>query len=174
MSDGGTRSMTTQWLTRGAVFAVLMVLIRVVQGLAISVWENHGTAINIVLVLVFVGAVTAWAITDGRGDAQRNPDPDRRDDLAMWWLLSGIVAGVVSGLAVWLISLFNNGIYAAGILAELTTTAAFVSLLVFAPAMVGVFVGRLLVDRKEKEHAALQQSDTDVFQAVQEEADVTK
>ncbi len=166
--------MTTQWLTRGAVFAVLMVLIRVVQGLAISVWDTHGTAINIVLVLVFVGAVTAWAITDGRGDAQRNPDPDRHDDLAMWWLLSGIVAGVVSGLAVWLISLFNNGIYAAGILAELTTTAAFVSLLVFAPAMVGVFVGRLLVDRKEKEHAALQQSDTDVFQAVQEEADVTK
>lgn len=166
--------MTTQWLTRGAVFAVLMVLIRVVQGLAISVWETHGTAINIVLVLVFVGAVTAWAITDGRGDAQRNPDPDRRDDLAMWWLLAGIFAGVVSGLAVWLISLFNNGIYAAGILAELTTTAAFVSLLVFAPAMVGVFVGRLLVDRKEKEHAALQQSDTDVFQAVQEEADVTK
>lgn len=166
--------MTTQWLTRGAVFAVLMVLIRVVQGLAISVWETHGTAINIVLVLVFIAAVTAWAITDGRGDAQRNPDPDRRDDLAMWWLLAGIFAGVVSGLAVWLISLFNNGIYAAGILAELTTTAAFVSLLVFAPAMVGVFVGRLLVDRKEKEHAALQQSDTDVFQAVQEEADVTK
>ncbi|WP_211196726.1 B-4DMT family transporter [Mycobacteroides salmoniphilum] len=174
MPDGGTRSMTTQWLTRGAVFAVLMVLIRVVQGLAISVWETHSTVINIVLVLVFVASVMAWAITDGRGDARRNPDPDRRDDLAMWWLLGGIFAGVVSGLVVWLISLFNDGIYAASILAELTTTAAFVSLLVFAPAMVGVFVGRLLVDRKEKEHAALQQSDTDVFQAVQEEADVTK
>ncbi|SLF32146.1 Uncharacterised protein [Mycobacteroides abscessus subsp. massiliense] len=30
------------------------------------------------------------------------------------------------------------------------------------------------MDRKHKEHAALQQSDTDVFQAVQEEADATK
>lgn len=65
-------------------------------------------------------------------------------------------------------------IYAASILAELTTTAAFVALLVFVPAMAGVFAGRLLVDRKHKEHAALQQSDTDVFQAVQEEADATK
>lgn len=165
--------MTTRWLTRGAVFAVLMVLIRVVQGLAISLWETHGTAINIVLVLVFLAAVSAWAIADGRGDGQRNPDPDRRDDLAMWWLLGGIFAGVVSGLVIWLISLFNDGIYAASILAELTTTAAFVALLVFMTAMVGVFVGRLLVDRKHKEHAALQQSDTDVFQAVQEEEAVS-
>jgi uncharacterized membrane protein YfcA len=164
--------LTTQWLTRGAVFAVLMVLTRVVQGLALSVWENHGTAINLVLLIVFIAAVVAWALTDGRGDAQRNPDPDRRDDLAMWWLLAGIFAGFVSGLVVWLISLFNHGIYAASILAELTTTAAFVALVVFAPAMAGVFAGRLLVDRKEKEHAALQQSDTDVFQAVQEEADI--
>ncbi|WP_205633302.1 B-4DMT family transporter [Mycobacteroides immunogenum] len=173
MPEAGTRSMTTQWLTRGAVLAVLMVLIRVVQGLAISLWEAHGTAINIVLLLVFLTAVSAWAVADGRGDAQRNPDPDRRDDLAMWWLLGGIFAGVVSGLAVWLISLFNDGVYAASILAELTTTAAFVALLVLGPAMVGTFVGRLLVDRKRKEHAALQQSDTDVFQAVQEEEAVT-
>lgn len=158
----------------GAVLAVLMVLVRVVQGLAISLWETHGTAINIVLVLVFLAAVTAWAVADGRGDAERNPDPDRREDLAMWWLLGGIFAGVVSGLVIWLISLFNDGIYAASILAELTTTAAFVALLVFVPAMAGVFAGRLLVDRKHKEHAALQQSDTDVFQAVQEEADATK
>ncbi|MUM23711.1 hypothetical protein FZI91_18680 [Mycobacterium sp. CBMA271] len=164
--------MTTQWLSRGAVFAILMVLIRVVQGLAISVWENHVTAINVVLVIVFISAVIGWALTDGRSDARRNPDPDRRDDLAMWWLVAGIFAGVVSGLVVWLISLFNDGIYAASILAELTTTAAFIALLVFAPAMFGVFVGRLLVDRKEKAHAALRESDgpeTDVFQAVQEE-----
>ncbi|WP_198541551.1 B-4DMT family transporter [Mycobacteroides chelonae] len=174
MPEAGTRSMTAQWLTRGAVFAVIMVLIRVIQGLAISVWETHGTLINITLVLVFVAAVVVWAVTDGRGDARRNPDPDRREDLAMWWLLGGIFAGAVSGLMVWLISLFNEGIYAAGVLAELTTTAAFVALLVFGPAMVGVFAGRLLVDRKEKEHAALQQSDTDVFQAVQDEVDVTK
>lgn len=172
--SSATRALATQWLTRGAVFAVLMVLVRVVQGLAISLWETHGTAINIVLVLVFLAAVTAWAVADGRGDAQRNPDPDRREDLAMWWLLGGIFAGVVSGLVIWLISLFNDGIYAASILAELTTTAAFVALLVFVPAMAGVFAGRLLVDRKHKEHAALQQSDTDVFQAVQEEADATK
>ncbi|EUA61435.1 hypothetical protein I542_1574 [Mycobacteroides abscessus 1948] len=118
-----------------------MVLVRVVQGLAISLWETHGTAINIVLVLVFLAAVTAWAVADGRGDAQRNPDPDRREDLAMWWLLGGIFAGVVSGLVIWLISLFNDGIYAASILAELTTTAAFVALLVFVPAMAGVFAG---------------------------------
>ncbi|MFT8176973.1 B-4DMT family transporter [Mycobacteroides chelonae] len=174
MPEAGTRSMTAQWLTRGAVFAVFMVLIRVIQGLAISVWETHGTLINITLVLVFVAGVVVWAVTDGRGDARRNPDPDRREDLAMWWLLGGIFAGAVSGLVIWLISLFNEGIYAAGVLAELTTTAAFVALLVFGPAMVGVFAGRLLVDRKEKEHAALQQSDTDVFQAVQDEVDVTK
>lgn len=72
--SSATRALTTQWLTRGAVFAVLMVLVRVVQGLAISLWETHGTAINIVLVLVFLAAVTAWAVADGRGDAQRNPD----------------------------------------------------------------------------------------------------
>lgn len=73
--SSATRALTTQWLTRGAVFAVLMVLVRVVQGLAISLWETHGTAINIVLVLVFLAAVTAWSLPTGA--AMRSVTPIR-------------------------------------------------------------------------------------------------
>jgi len=34
-----------------------------------------------------------WGISDGRADARANPDPDRRGDLAMTWLLAGLFAG---------------------------------------------------------------------------------
>jgi len=47
--------------------------------------------------LVVAGAVgvivaLAWGYIDGRADAKAQPDPDRRGDLAMTWLLAGLVA----------------------------------------------------------------------------------
>jgi uncharacterized membrane protein YfcA len=146
-----------------------MVLLRLMQSVAIEQWDTHEIAISLVLLSVFVIAVVAWSLADGTGDAERNPDSDHRDDLAMRWLLGGIFAGAVSGIAVCVISIFYSGVYVSSVLAELTTTAAFTALLVFAPAMLGVYVGRKLVDRKASRQAALARTDTDVFQAVRED-----
>ncbi len=165
----------SKWLLRGLVFAALMVFIRLVQGAAINAWETKAALISITLVVLFAIAVVIWGFLDGRSDARSNPDPDRREDLAMTWLLAGLFAGIVSGAIAWLISLFYKDLYVGGLVNELTTFAAFTALLIFVMAIVGVAVGHWTVDRHADEtprqHHGLaagddDRADTDVFAAV--------
>ena len=112
-------------------------------------------------------------LADGRADAGENPDPDRRGDLAMTWLLAGLFAGVVSGLVAWFISLFYDNLYAEGLLNEVTTFAAFTALLI-SFAIAGVAIGYGLVDRNPRRSslrraASEDRADTDVFAAVRDD-----
>ena len=137
----------SNWLLRGLVFAALMVIVRLLQGAMINAWETKAGLISIVLVALYAVAVFVWGLVDGRADARDNPDPDRRGDLAMTWLLAGLFAGIVSGVVAWFIHLFYSSLYVEGLLNELTTFAAFTALLVFLMSILGVTIGRWLVDR---------------------------
>ena len=116
------------WLLRGLLFAVGMVVVRLVQGTLINMYETKAGLISIVLVVLFGIAAFVWGLFDGRADAEIQEDPDRRRDLAMTWLLAGLVAGVLSGFVAWLISLVYRNLYAEGLVSELTTFAAFTAL----------------------------------------------
>lgn len=163
--------MGSSWLPRGLVFAGGMVLLRLVQGALINAFPTSAGVISLLLVVLLGGAAAAWGFRDGTEDAQENADPDRRRDLAMRWLLAGLVAGVLGGAVAWLISLFYRGIYAEGLFAEVTAFAAFTALLVFLPAMFAVTVGRWRVDRNRvdepRRRISEDGSETDVFEAVQ-------
>ncbi len=163
----------TKWFQRALVFAAAMVVLRLLQGALINAWESQSALISVVLLLMFVIGVLVWGAFDGKSDASANPDPDRRQDLATTWLVAGLVTGVISGAVAWLISLLYKAIYVGGLLNELTTFAAFTTLLVFIPAMAGVVIGRFLVDRgyaKMPVHhhglAAHDEAGGDVFAAV--------
>ncbi|MCV7283225.1 B-4DMT family transporter [Mycolicibacterium flavescens] len=162
----------SKWLLRGLVFATLMVIVRLLQGALINAWETKAGLISVVLVVLFAVAVFAWGIVDGRTDARTNPDPDRRGDLAMTWLLAGLFAGIVSGAVAWIISLFYKSLYVEALINELTTFAAFTALVVFLMSVAGVAIGRWLVDRKADQTPHLHRAgdddraDTDVFAAV--------
>src|SRR5262249_32115919 len=126
---------------------------------------------SVTLVVVYAIAVLIWAYIDGAGDARRNPDPDRRADLAMTWLVAGLFAGIVSGAVSWIIGLFYKNFYVEGLLNEITTFAAFTALLIFLVAVAGVTLGRWIVDRKappapKHDHDGEDRADTDVFAAV--------
>ena len=177
----------SNWLLRGLVFAALMVILRLLQGALINAWETKAGLISIVLVVLYAVAAFVWGLSDGRADARANPDPDRRGDLAMTWLLAGLFAGVVSGAVAWFISLFYKSLYVEALLNEVTTFAAFTALLVFLFAIAGVALGRWLVDRNlekqpRKHHglaeAAAEQeqdrADTDVFAAVRHDDGTTE
>ncbi len=164
----------SKWLLRGLVFAALMIFIRLVQGAAINAWETQARLISVTLVVLFAIAVFAWGFLDGRADARANPDPDRREDLAMAWLLAGLFAGIIGGAIAWLISRFYKDLYVGGLVNELTTFAAFTALLTFLAAVAGVAIGHRLVDRHADDaprqhhgNAGDQgRADTDVFAAV--------
>jgi len=175
----------SKWLLRGLVFAALMVIVRLLQGALINAWETKAGLISIVLVVLFAIAVFIWGLLDGQSDARSNPDPDRRGDLAMTWLLAGLFAGVVSGAVAWFISLFYKSLYVEALLNEITTFAAFTALVVFLFAIAGVALGRWMVDRnlekQPRKHHGLAESaadqeraDTDVFAAVRTDDDTTK
>jgi hypothetical protein len=160
----------SQWMLRGLVFAVWTVVLRLVQGTLINTWPPQSLLFDVCLGLTSVVAALVWGVIDGRDDARVQPDPDRRRDLAMVWLLAGLVAGVLSGAVCWLISLFYDAIYVGGLIPELSTFASFTALLVFVPAMGGVVLGRWLVDRGAayvpRPGADEERVDTDVFAAV--------
>jgi MFS family permease len=167
----------SKWLLRGLVFAALMVFIRLVQGTLINAFETKALLISVTLVVLFAIAVFVWGFFDGRADARANPDPDRREDLAMTWLLAGLFAGIVSGAVSWLISLFYKNLYVGGLINELTTFAAFTALLTFVFAIAGTMVGHWVIDRHAddtpRKHHGLaaeddqdDRADTDVFAAV--------
>jgi hypothetical protein len=166
----------TTWLPRGLVFAIGMVVLRLIQGSLINASPTNAGSISFGLCAVLGAAALLWGLLDGIADARANPDPDRRRDLAMRWLLAGLLAGVLSGLAASLISLFYGAIYAEGIGTEMTVFAAFTALLIFLPAVFGTGVGRWIVDRTRP--AAPRQrmpgrlgEEADVFAAVNAEAD---
>lgn len=139
----------TTWLPRGLLFAIGMVVLRLVQGSLINASPTNAGTISIALCALFGVAAFLWALIDGMADARANPDPDRRRDLAMRWLLAGLVAGVLSGLVVWIISRFYTGVYADSLGPELIVFPAFTALLIFLPAMFAVALGRWLVDRRQ-------------------------
>jgi hypothetical protein len=159
------------WLLRGLAFAAGMVVVRLVQGTLINIYETKAGLISISLVVLFAVAAFIWGLLDGRADATDNPDPDRRRDLAMTWLLAGLIAGVLSGLVVWIVSLFYKNVYAEGLISEVTTFAAFTALMVFIPAIAAVAIGRFLVDRKRPPQVRRREdgSEADVFDAARED-----
>ncbi|MCG7607036.1 MULTISPECIES: B-4DMT family transporter [Mycobacterium] len=166
----------SKWLLRGVVFATAMVIVRLLQGALINASPGNATWFSLGLVTVFGIAVLIWGLVDGQADARANPDPDRRSDLAMTWLIAGLFAGIVSGAVAWFIGLFYKSLYTDALLNEVTTFAAFTALLVFLLGVGGVTVGRWLVDRKappmprQRHHGlaatAEDRADTDVFAAV--------
>ncbi|MEI7915865.1 MAG: B-4DMT family transporter [Mycobacteriaceae bacterium] len=157
----------TNWLPRGLAFAAGMVLLRLVQGTLINLNPTRAGIISTLLLVLFGIAAFAWGLLDGRADAHESPDPDRRRDLAMRWLLAGLVAGVLGGVVVWLISLVYRNVYAEGLVPEVTAFAAFTALLVFLPATAGVALGRWQVDRSRVDEPRRRAEDgSDVFDAV--------
>jgi MFS family permease len=158
------------WLLRGLAFAAGMVIVRLVQGTLINQYATKAGLISIVLVALFAIAAFIWGYLDGRSDANAQPDPDRRRDLAMTWLLAGLVAGVVSGFFAWLISLFYKNVYVEGLISEVSTFAAFTALVVFLPAIASVALGRWLVDRARPDEPRRRYGEAhDVFDAASED-----
>src|SRR5260370_9591170 len=109
------------WLLRGLIFAFGMVVLRLIQSMMITTWVTHATAISILLVVIYAIVALVWGYIDGRADAKAQPDPDRRGDLAMTWLLPGLVAGGLSGAVARRIRRFHSPTYVACFVTASTT-----------------------------------------------------
>jgi hypothetical protein len=163
------------WLRRGVSLAALLVIIGQLQRLLIINFPTHALAISVGLLMLFAATVFGFGLSDGRSDARANRDQTQRHDFALTWLLSSLVAGLLSGAVSWLISLAVKSLFVAGFVSQITTFAAFSALMVFLPATVAVALGRWLVDRDSRLILAGgaptdPSADTDVLAAVHDDA----
>ncbi|MEU6558409.1 B-4DMT family transporter [Nocardia nova] len=140
------------WVLRAIVLGALTVVLRTLLGFGMIYWPTNGSWMRIVCLVVLIVAGVAWGLLDGRGDRRANPDPERGGaDLTMRWLKAGVAGGLGSGLVSWILDFlpkFDLGDN--GLLFELTAGAAFIVLMIFIPAMVGVGIGRFLVGRDQR------------------------
>ncbi len=140
------------WVLRAIVLGALTVVLRTLLGFGMIYWPTNGSWMRIVCLVVLIVAGVAWGLLDGRGDRRANPDPERGGaDLTMRWLKAAVVGGLGSGLVSWILDFlpkFDLGDN--GLLFELTAGAAFIVLMIFIPAMVGVGIGRFLVGRDQR------------------------
>ncbi|MFG1794984.1 B-4DMT family transporter [Nocardia sp. NPDC049149] len=145
------------WVLRAIVLGALVVFLRAVLGFTMVYWPTHGAWMRVLALLVLVAAILYWGFLDGRADRTAQPDPERGSDLTLLWLKAAAAAGVGSGLGAWLIDwLPRFDLGDNGLLFELTASAAFIVLLIFIPALIGVGIGRGLTDRQANKAAAAQ------------------
>ncbi|ORI12186.1 hypothetical protein BJD99_16985 [Rhodococcus sp. 1163] len=145
----------TGWVVRGIGMGLINVGVRILLGLAVAQWPLHGSQLRWLGLAVVLLAVIVWAGIDGIRDRRANPDPDYGADLTMLWLKAAIVGGLLAGLLAWLIGLIVDfSLGQNSLFFEMTSGAAFTILLIFIPATISVFLGRLLVGREAKKKLA--------------------
>ncbi|MFE3027649.1 B-4DMT family transporter [Nocardia tengchongensis] len=147
------------WVLRAVGLGALTVVLETLLGVGMRYWPTVGVWMRILCLIVLVGAVVLWGLVDGRADRRANSDPEHGADLTMRWLEAGLAAGIGSGLVAWILDFipgFDLGDQ--GLVFNITSAAAFVVLLIFIPAMLGVVLGRWLVGREGKKSAPAAQT----------------
>lgn len=141
----------TGWVVRGIGMGLINVGVRILLGVAVTQWPLHGSQLRWLGLATVLIAVIVWAGLDGVRDRRANPDPDHGADLTMVWLKAAALGGLGAGLVAWIVqmvvdfSLGQNTLFF-----ELTSGAAFTILLIFIPATIAAFVGRMLVGKEAK------------------------
>lgn len=143
------------WVVRAVALGGFIVLIRFLLEQAMEQWPTHSGPLRLVLFLVVLAAALVWGWADGRGDRLSHPNPDDGEDLTMRWLKAAVAAGLAGGLAAWLIALIPSvEMGGNSLFFELTSGAAFVVLIIFLPAMLGIGLARRVVERRANKDAA--------------------
>ncbi|MGW0179674.1 B-4DMT family transporter [Nocardia sp. NPDC003345] len=151
----------TAWLLRALALGGLAVVLRVLLGFAMGFIPTYGVWLRLLCLVILIGAAVAWGLHDGRADRRLYANPEHGADLTIRWLQAGVAGGIFCGLVSWVLD-FVPGVDLgdAGLLFEATAASAFIVLLIFVPALIGVGVGRRLAKKQQRRPA-----NTDVIPA---------
>jgi uncharacterized membrane protein len=141
------------WLLRGLVMSAVHIGARVLLGLAIVQWPLESTYWKTIAIASVVLVALIWGGVDGLIDGRAHPDSDDYDDLTMRWLKAGLLAGLISAIAGWVLgSWVMSGIGQNSLAIEIFAGGSFTTLLIFVPALVGAAVGRFLTRRQHRKN----------------------
>ncbi len=131
---------------RALGLAALHVSARTGLAYAVAYWTPLSAVARWLALAAVVVAAAIWGVMDGRRH-RAHPDRPARD-LTVFWLGVAFVAALVSGLGYGILGQVP-GIRTDGnsFVFELTTGVAWILLVIYVPAMVGVMIDRQLEER---------------------------
>lgn len=139
--DSRRRKFPAELVVRGLCLGVIHAAVRMALAFVIA----YSTALTSIARWLALACVVAVAVTWGAVDGKRNLlDSDRpAADLTVFWLAAAALAGVSSGSLLWMVGRVT-GIRTDGhgLIFETTTGTAWILLLVFVPALLGVAIAR--------------------------------
>ncbi|WP_330255041.1 B-4DMT family transporter [Nocardia sp. NBC_00565] len=134
-------------LSRGLGLAALHVAVQFVLGLAVQYWTPQTSSARLIALVLVAGMAIAWGAVDGRRDRLAHGEQSEVD-FPILWLQAGVIGGLAAGASTWLIDkLPGLDLSGNSLLFELTAAAAWILLLIYVPATIGVGLGRLLANR---------------------------
>jgi hypothetical protein len=143
------------WLLRGLVMSAVHIGARVLLGLAVVQWPLESTYWKTIAIASVVLIALIWGGVDGLIDGRAHPDSDDYDDLTMRWLKAGLLAGLISAIAGWVLGNWvMSGIGQNSLAIEIFAGGSFTTLLIFVPALVGAALGRFLTRRQHRKNQA--------------------
>ncbi|WP_107657348.1 B-4DMT family transporter [Nocardia suismassiliense] len=139
------------WVLRAAAIGALILILRAALGFATVHWPTQAYLVPPVCLFLLLTTIGWWGTADGRADRPTQLDLETGSDLTIPWLKTAAAAGFGSGLVAWILDRMP-GLYLGdyGIVEELTGNAAFLTLLILTPALLGVAVGRMLAGRRRR------------------------
>ncbi|MFE9320685.1 hypothetical protein ACIHDR_12605 [Nocardia sp. NPDC052278] len=137
------RAITTALLPRAFVLALVHVLARTGLAYTVAYWTPFSVVTRWLALSIVVVAAAVWGAIDSRRNRARTDRPTR--DLPVFWLGVAFIAGGLSGLAYGVLgqvaSIRTDG---NAFVVEVTTGVAWIGLVIYVPAMVGVSIERRL------------------------------
>lgn len=145
------------WAIRGLALAAVHVVVRSAMGDLVTRAPMHDGVFRLLAIAIVVLAALIWSAFDGARDGRQTPNPKHNADLTILWLKAAVIGSIIAGAASWAVGQATTiGVGRNSLFFELTSGAAFTMVLIFAPAVAGVTVGRHLGRRNQKRKNASQ------------------
>ncbi|WP_018179500.1 B-4DMT family transporter [Jongsikchunia kroppenstedtii] len=145
------------WMIRGLVMSAVHTVARVLLGMAIVSSPFDSTWWKTLALIAVIAVALIGGLIDGVADGRKHSEPEDYNDLTVRWLSAGLLAGLITGIACWILG--NHVVDGMGqnpIYIEVFVGGAFTALLIFVPALLGAAVGRRIGQRGNKQPAAVE------------------
>lgn len=124
------------------------IVARVLLGMAIVASPFDSSWWKTLALIAVIAIALLGGLVDGVADGRKHSEPEDYNDLTVRWLCAGLLAGLIVGIACWILGNWVvDGMGENPLYIEVFVGGAFTALLIFVPALLGAAIGRRIGQR---------------------------